>query len=186
MSRVHGGNPCNGRLGLTGQHAPVQGIILPELNALYRALRARRPPELPPLQITYADYSAWQRARLDSGQLGASVAYWQAQLAGVPVPELPTDRPYPQGGLSAAGNNVRLNVPKDTAAALRRLTAACNTTLYTTLLTAWMARMRLLGRLVAMVLLRRLTAWSCCLYETLCASRASFCWQRLAGTVMPE
>ena len=141
MSVVRTEAPANRHIGQTGQHAPAQGIILPELNALYRALHARRPASLPPLEVTYADFAAWQRARLDSGQLGRSIAYWQAQLAGVPVLELPTDRPYPQGGLSAAGNNVRLDVPKETAAALRRLTAACSTTLYTTLLTAWKARM---------------------------------------------
>lgn len=53
------------------------------------------------------------------------------------VLELPTDRPYPQGGLSSSGNSAIVELPSDTAAALRRLTTACNTTLYTTVLTAW-------------------------------------------------
>ena len=134
-------SPCKVHPGLTGRCTPAQGIILPELSALYSALRAGRPPSLPPLQVTYADFAAWQRARLESGQLGRSIDYWKAKLAGVPVLELPTDRPYPQGGLSAAGNNVKVDVPKETAAALRQLTSACGTTLYTTMLTAWKARM---------------------------------------------
>ena len=60
--------------------APRQGVFLPELQALYSALRAGRAPELPPLEVTYADYSAWQRARLDSGQLAKSIAYWKVRL----------------------------------------------------------------------------------------------------------
>ena len=61
----------------------------------------------------------------------------QGQLQGVPVLELPTDRPYPPGGLSSAGDSSNVIVPPETAAALRRLTSACSTTLYTTLLTSW-------------------------------------------------
>ena len=51
-----------------------------ELNGLYSALRGGRPSELPPLVVTYADYSAWQRARLDSGQLAKSIDYWKVGL----------------------------------------------------------------------------------------------------------
>ena len=72
----------------------------------------------------------------------------QGKLQGVPVLELPTDRPYPAGGLSSAGDSVATVVPPATAAALRRLTAACSTTLYTTLLTAWKVGARRLGRVV--------------------------------------
>ena len=61
----------------------------------------------------------------------------QGKLQGVPVLELPTDRPYPAGGLSSAGETATVMVPLETAAALRQLTSASNTTLYTTLLTAW-------------------------------------------------
>ena len=61
----------------------------------------------------------------------------QEKLQGVPVLELPTDRPYPAGGLSSAGDTATVLVPPETAAALRQLTSAYNTTLYTTLLTAW-------------------------------------------------
>ena len=47
-------------------------ILKSELTAIYEALRAGRPPtELPPLPIQYADFAAWQRARLDGGELGA-------------------------------------------------------------------------------------------------------------------
>ena len=45
-----------------------------ELAAIYNALKAGRPPpELPPLPVQYADFAAWQRTRLDSGELEAQV-----------------------------------------------------------------------------------------------------------------
>ena len=47
-------------------------ILRSELTAIYEALCAgRQPPKLPPLPIQYADFAAWQRARLDDGELGA-------------------------------------------------------------------------------------------------------------------
>ena len=50
------------------------GVLSTELAAVYNALKAGRPPpDLPPLPVQYADFAAWQRARLDSGELGAQV-----------------------------------------------------------------------------------------------------------------
>ena len=57
-----------------------QGVFLPELQALYSALRGGRAQELPPLEVTYADYSAWQRARLEGSQLAKSIEYWKVGL----------------------------------------------------------------------------------------------------------
>ena len=114
-----------------------QAIIGAELQALYAALRAKRPSELPPLAIQYYDFAAWQRGRLEGGELAGSIEYWKQQLRGVPVLELPTDRPYPVGGLSSKGGGVPVVVPPRTAAALRKLTSACGTTLFTVMLAAW-------------------------------------------------
>ena len=50
------------------------GVLSSELAAMYNALKAGRPaPELPPLPVQYADFAAWQRARLESGELEAQV-----------------------------------------------------------------------------------------------------------------
>ena len=47
-------------------------MLKTELAAAYNALRAGRArPELPPLAVQYADFAAWQRARLDGGALEA-------------------------------------------------------------------------------------------------------------------
>ena len=48
------------------------GVLKTELAAAYNALRAGRAcPELPPLAVQYADFAAWQRARLEGGALEA-------------------------------------------------------------------------------------------------------------------
>ena len=50
------------------------GILGAELAAMYNALNAGHPPpELLPLAVQYADFAAWQRARLDGGELEAQV-----------------------------------------------------------------------------------------------------------------
>ena len=55
------------------------GVLSSELAAVYNALRAGRPPpKLPPLPVQYADFAAWQRARLDIGELEAQV--WRMVL----------------------------------------------------------------------------------------------------------
>ncbi|MET9676069.1 amino acid adenylation domain-containing protein [Streptomyces sp. NPDC006482] len=51
--------------------------------------------ELPSLDVQFGDYAAWQRDRLENGQLDASRAYWRGELDGVPALELPSDRPRP-------------------------------------------------------------------------------------------
>src|SRR5690349_13187530 len=76
------------------QVSTQQAIIAAEFQALYSALRAKQTPVLPPLEVTYTDFSLWQRKRLANGQLASSIAYWKEKLHGVPVLELPTDRPY--------------------------------------------------------------------------------------------
>jgi non-ribosomal peptide synthetase component F len=45
--------------------------------------------------VQYADYAAWQRAWVASGALAASQQYWETQLRGAPVVDLPTDHPRP-------------------------------------------------------------------------------------------
>ena len=58
-------------------------IMRSELAAIYEALRGgHQPPELPPLPIQYADFAAWQRARLDGGELGAQARQQQCRLVG--------------------------------------------------------------------------------------------------------
>lgn len=71
------------------------GILIEEMVALYTALAAGQTAVLPPLPIQYADYAQWQQAWLEGDAVQEQLAYWQRQLDGLPVLELPTDRPRP-------------------------------------------------------------------------------------------
>ncbi|MGC5568960.1 condensation domain-containing protein, partial [Streptomyces sp. FR-108] len=117
-------------------------ILQRELLALYEAFRAGEPDPLPPLPVQYADFAVWQRAWLTGDVLGAQLDYWRRELAGVPVLELPTDRPRPPVR-STEGAVHRFAVPASTAEALRALSRRSGTTMSMTLLAAFSV---LLGR----------------------------------------
>ncbi len=72
------------------------GILWQETMALYSTAVAGRPPRLPPLQIQYRDFAAWQRRWLTGETLERELDFWRRQLAGAPaLLELPTDRARP-------------------------------------------------------------------------------------------
>ncbi len=108
------------------------GVLIGEVAALY----AGEP--LPALPIQYADYAAWQREQLAGEALAAELAYWRERLAGLPVLSLPTDRPRPAVARHRGGQ-VRLGLPADLAAPLRRLGLGAGATLFMTLLAGFQA-----------------------------------------------
>jgi amino acid adenylation domain-containing protein len=71
------------------------GVLVRELAALYLAFCAGRPSPLPALPLQYADYAVWQRQWLQGEVLERQLAYWEERLTGLPVFNLPTDRPRP-------------------------------------------------------------------------------------------
>ncbi|MFI8399402.1 amino acid adenylation domain-containing protein [Streptomyces sp. NPDC085463] len=84
---------------------------------------------LPPLPVTYEQFSRWQRHRLDSGELDASVAYWCEQLDELPPLTLPASR----GGSAPAvseGHRVRATVTPELREAMERLAAESGATLF--------------------------------------------------------
>ncbi|WND83244.1 non-ribosomal peptide synthase/polyketide synthase [Lysobacter capsici] len=121
-----------------------QGVLVRELGALYAAYAQGRPDPLPALPLQYADYAAWQRARLSQADSADQVQAWCEQLRGAPeLLALPTDQPRPslqsyRGGLLS----VRLDA--GLTRRLHGLARAHGTTLYTVLLAGWSA---LLSRL---------------------------------------
>ena len=61
-------------------------MLKAELAAAYNALHAGRSgPDLAPLAVQYADFAAWQRARLHGGALEAQARYG-APVLSVKVP----------------------------------------------------------------------------------------------------
>ncbi|KRB04200.1 hybrid non-ribosomal peptide synthetase/type I polyketide synthase [Lysobacter sp. Root690] len=121
-----------------------QGVLVRELGALYAAYAQDRPDPLPALPLQYADYAAWQRARLSQIDSDDQVQAWCAQLRGAPeLLALPTDRPRPSLQ-SYRGGRLPLRLDADLTQRLHALARAHGTTLYTVLLAGWSA---LLSRL---------------------------------------
>ncbi|WXK35240.1 amino acid adenylation domain-containing protein (plasmid) [Mycetohabitans rhizoxinica] len=115
------------------------GVMVRELNALYRAACDGQADPLPPLAIQYPDYAAWQRQWLLGERLQAQSDYWRTTLADAPVMlELPTDRPRP-AQQSFAGAQVPIRIDAQTTGALKRVSQAHGATLFMTVLAAWSA-----------------------------------------------
>ncbi len=95
--------------------------LLRDLVAAYSARRTGVEPELPPLPVRYADFAAWQRARLrgPGGPIAAQREQWRRVLDGAPAETvLPVDRPYPAEN-GAADGTVELAWPADLTELLR-------------------------------------------------------------------
>lgn len=122
---------------LVCHHAVVDGwsggVLLRDLAAAYGNGGAS-PTGEPPLQ--YADFAAWQRARLSPGRRAALVEGWRARLLDTPTRlDLPADRPRPAVQGFAAVRVARRLGP-DEAAAVRGFARARGVTPFLVLLTA--------------------------------------------------
>ncbi|MFE0178475.1 amino acid adenylation domain-containing protein, partial [Streptomyces sp. NPDC059002] len=84
--------------------------LLRDLSTAYEARREDRGPDLPPLPVSYADYTLWQHELLgdpdDQDSLsGQQLAHWKAALEGLPQElALPFDRPRPQTASHRGGS----------------------------------------------------------------------------------
>ncbi|KAF9292219.1 hypothetical protein BGZ68_009810, partial [Mortierella alpina] len=115
------------------------GILIRELNELYKAYCEGLPNPLPSLTIQYPDYAAWQRCWLGEGRLQGQSTYWRKTLAGAPVSiELPTDRPRPLQQ-SFAGASVPIHLDAQVTRALKALSQKHGTTMFMVVLSAWSA-----------------------------------------------
>ncbi|WP_309775329.1 non-ribosomal peptide synthetase, partial [Nitrobacter vulgaris] len=128
---------------LTQHHIISDGwsmnVFVRELCTLYRALTAGIDDPLPPLEIQYSDYAAWQRQWLTGDRLDGQVNYWRQALAGAPAAiELPTDRPRSLEK-SFAGATLPVEFDRDLTLAIRRLGQRHGTTAFMIVLAAWAA-----------------------------------------------
>ena len=132
--------PAKHVLLVTFHHLVTDGwstaLFVGELTALYAAYRVGGNDPLPAPALQYADYAAWQRARLSGDAFERRVAAWAKRLAGAPpLLELPVDRPRPavanqQGATHAfavdAGVVARLRqIADDAHASLFMVLLAC-------------------------------------------------------------
>jgi amino acid adenylation domain-containing protein len=100
-------------------------LLLKQLPDAYTRARggpepASPKPTEPAAPVRFADFAAAQRAALDNGDLEEQLRYWQRQLAGAALLELPTDRPRPAEP-SFAGGSWNVDLPVDLVRAVRVL-----------------------------------------------------------------
>jgi amino acid adenylation domain-containing protein len=104
-------------------------VMLRDLEALYRAeLTTGAVP--PPLSIQYKDFAAWQLNRAAGSELEPARRHWLLLFdEGIPVLELPTDRPRPAVP-SGRGGIVHATLGEEVSAALRVLARNHGATLF--------------------------------------------------------
>ena len=122
------------------------GVLIRELGILYKAFvedkRCLMSTLLPELPIQYADFAQWQREWLQAvGENGCSplqtqLAYWQKQLDGISVLNLPTDRLRPAVP-TYRGAKQFLELPHSLTQALEALSYQEDVTLFMTMLAAF-------------------------------------------------
>ncbi|HEX3560510.1 MAG TPA: amino acid adenylation domain-containing protein [Pyrinomonadaceae bacterium] len=113
------------------------GVFVGEVVALYEAYASGREAALPNLPIQYADFAAWQREWLRGDVLEEQLDYWKQQLGGgLPILELPADRPRPA---LQTYNGASLSFPLSPALSqlLKAFCKAEGVTLFMTLLAAF-------------------------------------------------
>ena len=114
------------------------GVLIRELGVLYsgRDATLNVSTPLPELPIQYADFAEWQREWLVGFVLQTQIAYWQKQLDGISVLNLPKDRPRPAVP-TYRGARQFLELPQSLNQALVALSHQEGVTLFMTLLAAF-------------------------------------------------
>jgi thioesterase domain-containing protein/non-ribosomal peptide synthetase component F len=106
------------------------GILQRELWRIYEALAAGDEPDLPPVELQYGDFAAWQREWMESEAAREQLAFWQRKLAApLPVLDFPLDH-APGERQAAVGAKEAVSLEPGLVEALKRLAQAKNATMY--------------------------------------------------------
>jgi amino acid adenylation domain-containing protein/FkbM family methyltransferase len=114
------------------------GVMIADLAAAYATAAGGATPRLAPLEVQYADWAAWQRARLESGERERQLAYWRGELAGLEPLALPLDRRRPVRS-TGAGGAIDVSLPAGLVTRLSRVARDSGATMYMALLAAYAA-----------------------------------------------
>ncbi len=112
------------------------GVLIQEIAALYTAFASNQPSPLPKLTIQYVDFAYWQRQWLQKEVLEKQLSYWQKQLDGISMLNLPTDRPR-LAAQTYQGARQPLQLSKSLSEAVLALGQQEGVTLFITLLAAF-------------------------------------------------
>ncbi len=112
-------------------------LLINEVGTYYETFKNGNPSLEPELPIQYADFSVWQRGRLQGELYDRQIAYWQQYLEAAPTAlELPTDRTRPTV-MSYRGANHEFELSRETSAALIGLSRQADTTLFALMMAAF-------------------------------------------------
>jgi amino acid adenylation domain-containing protein/non-ribosomal peptide synthase protein (TIGR01720 family) len=96
-------------------------VLVQEIGTLYAMHQNGAGPGLPPLEIQYGDFAAWQR-EFGEKRMAAEVEHWRQTLDGIDGPlTLPSDRPYPARPAFTGAAHV-VDLPPGFSAEVRRFT----------------------------------------------------------------
>ncbi len=108
-----------------------------EFSEFYAEATIRTKPQVPNIEISYSDFSHWQRQWLLDGEQKRQTDYWKVKLKDPPAPiPMPTDFPYPEL-VEDPGSLCRMKIPDTLAKELRQFSSANNASLFTTFLLAF-------------------------------------------------
>ncbi len=129
------------RLFLTLHHIIFDGVslyqvLLPELLGLYEAFAKNETAPFDELPIQYPDFAAWQRDTVRE-IAPEDLIFWQEALHELPALDLKTN--HRRLTQTYAGAMETFQVPAETAAALKKLSEEQGTTLFITMVAAFVA-----------------------------------------------
>jgi amino acid adenylation domain-containing protein len=90
------------------------GVLSREVGAFYRAARSGESSGPAELQFQHVEFVRWHRQWVAGGAITPQLDYWRRQLSGLPVTELPADRPRPPIQTDR-GATVSAPIPPDVA-----------------------------------------------------------------------
>ena len=111
-------------------------VLSREMVTAYFALAFGLPSPLVDLPIQYGDFAVWQRERLQGDVLEKLRGYWLPKLQGLPVLELPIDRPRPLLR-TTHGAVCERPLPGPLSQAVRELSKQAESTTFMTMMTAF-------------------------------------------------
>jgi amino acid adenylation domain-containing protein len=114
-------------------------ILYRELGALYANALDPGNPTPPELEVTYADFAAWQREFMRGETLQVQVEHWRKALTGADTElRLPTDQPRPPRQ-SGRGASAWINLDRELTDAVHAHARRAETTPFVVLLAAFVA-----------------------------------------------
>lgn len=108
-------------------------ILQKELGEVFRSIYNQTTPQLPQLQVQFADYAIWQKKLLTPEKLLEKIAHWKEHLAGHQDINIPLDFKRPDN-LSGRGNREMITLNQAKSGWIKDYCKNRNITLFSLLL----------------------------------------------------